>query len=640
MAHMMRPLSGKRPITHHALVWVSATIPPTIDKMNRRRVRAVGYRIWPVIDLPDGLRYYPPLDGSGPENLEIFAEEALKAKKRLTLWITRGWVDFVLCGLSELMDAGKYVADWMSLDGNKVIVRGILNGGSVNTTSLGCFTGGSWDAWRRQCEEDKSGVVDYIAPLFRSEDERLAVWTMATCLSAAASLTAGPQRLSMGAQARSLWRVWLGPQLKEAPRFDRNGNPKKGESAGTFIAPLPSRPRDARQAERQCCYGLVREQYAHGRVDETVYAVDIQSAYLAGLVSMKMPVCYVGKVIHPTSQQLAERLETQTGCALVRLHSEGMAFPLRWQGKPARATGVFWTWLAGEDLNTACDHGLVDEVEKAYLWAAVEYRPEQVLGLMMMKPRMAAKSMTGHVAFWRSCYSALMGGFAQWRRVWVDEERPSPAGRWATWVQFDPKLGELVRYRSIAGRVQRRVDKGDAPESVPLVYANVTAEVRQMVNRIALDCPKNSLLAVCADCLWVTAAGLKTCHKLVRRVAAKGVSVGVRETFDQVWMDGRGRAVVQMDGRRFPVLTGVPTHSEVGPDGRSRWIVTEAWNAPGGPDRVEGVKIGTASFDAGKLVRENDYPLVWESPWLTINNAQMREDLLLPVDPRKGGFDL
>jgi hypothetical protein len=154
---------------------------------------------------------------------------------------------------------------------------------------------------------------------------------------------------------------------------------------------------------------------------------------------------------------------------------------------------------------------------------------------------------------------------------------------------------------------------------------------------MAADIPAGSLYATLADSLWVDQRGLDVIRATGEEALKGSMKVNIAATFDRVWLDGGQRAVVEKDGRRWAIVAGVPTHAEIGPDGKSKWMATEPWTSYGKPDREHGVRIGTATFDAGRLIKANDHAPAPNTPWKRLLGGQLREELLQPVSPARKG---
>jgi hypothetical protein len=633
MSHLVRPITGERPESVHALLWIPSTRSPAKRAGGREKVTAGDVRVWWFYDLAKTIRFDQPHPSKPGQPLGDYLSAIRPDRKRLTIWLAKGWQDLVLSGLAQLMDEGRMTWTWANLDGHKCIVQGRLDKKPTRITSLACFTGGQWDAWRHSVLQDKHVPSQPSDPMYESVDEAVATRTLGTILYSSAALNTGPVKLSMGAQARGLWRSWLGPTCEIGVTAEDADTPNKVVASATYVVPVLNRPPAAAAAERHITYGLCREQYARGHVGGRVHVLDMQSAYLVSLLLTGIPAAYSHRIGPCGALDLSRAMAGNTGLALVLLDSPEIPYPVRWHGQIHRAVGRYWTWLAGAELDGALECGHVQECACAYIWSAISYDAEQRRQVRSIRSKLIKEEQPAALAFWRGLYSALVGGWAQWSRQWIDTDSAAlPFGRWATWKHYDGG-DELVRFRSIAGRIQKRVDQGQAEGGCPLLYGCVTASARMLLTSLAMSAPQNTVLAVTADALWLTEEGAAHVRRNMPKRKPSQPDYAIRDLYDDAWLDGAGRAVVAQDGKRFPLLTGVPTHAEIGPDGRSRWRVTAPWTDHGEPTPKRGVRLQSASFNAGKLLAECSYPLIWESPWLSLQDGQMREELLVPLRP-------
>lgn len=555
--------------------------------------------------------------------------------KSLTVWLPRGWIDLVLSGFTSLFDSGQYTYRFGAIDGAKVVFAGKLSGKSVNLTSFASWTGGAWDAWRDAIAEDATVAAHTVLKGSISPQDQFLVSMVATVLASCDALAIGPPRLSMGSAGRAVWRSWLGPVTQSSEIVRGKRGHKAKVKVTESVCPLPGRPRAAAASERQCCYALPREQYLRGHVGGPVYVVDMRCAYLTGLLMSPVPTCYSRRVSACDAKSLASQLEGMTGAALVSIDSPDRPYPVRLHGRPGRAVGRYWTWLAGEELRTALAAGHVSECNTAWLWHCTQYPLATVRLILSLRDECKERGWTGLAAFWRSCYSSLIGSFAQWRREWVDSPVPAGFGPWSSWSHYDPHTGEQSRYRSIAGRVQKQVLAGDAPGALPLVYAITTGTVRTMTQRVTETFPEGSLLAQAADALWLTEAGWQHARETAGGLEARDCGLRAAARYDDAWLDGRGRAVVELGGRRTAVVQGVPGWSEMDAEGRCVWRTVAPWSKSGAPSADTGVLLGRGTFKADRLIKDNSYPLRAVRPWIELAGGELREELLLPLDPTK-----
>jgi hypothetical protein len=72
---------------------------------------------------------------------------------------------------------------------------------------------------------------------------------------------------------------------------------------------------------------------------------------------------------------------------------------------------------------------------------------------------------------------SICGKFGQIDRQWVDEPRKSAIDLYGEWWEVDAN-GNYIRYRAIAGKVQREIRLGFAADAVPSIAAWITSAGR------------------------------------------------------------------------------------------------------------------------------------------------------------------
>lgn len=615
---------------YHALVWVDETTVKTGLKGFPSRVKDAAIYISRIADTPEKTTIVDRFQVSNAHELEEALRGAAPGKRKLTVWIARGWQDLVLSGLSELIETGAISWRWMTLDGPRVMLSGKIGGKPLGITSLSCWTGGAWDAWEEAVKTSFNEQLDSGNTDLYRDGELTAILSVTLAILGRRLFACGKPALSMASQSRGMWRNWLAPSCTPERKEVHGASDKVNLNNKCIILPLPERPNEARAAERQACYGLPREQFFYGHVGNQVEVWDISGAYATALAYLNCPTAYREKKEHLTTEELTDNLKEHTAVALVEIDSGIDPYPIRIGGRVGRAVGKYWTWLAGQELDDALAFGHVKGCECAYLWTCSRIPNEAAHEFANLSAVLKEQNAHGIAAFWRSCYAALVGQFAQWKREWVDCNLDSPFGPWSSWTQTEKETGEIRKYRSIGGRVQVREDKGDSISACPMVYACITAAVRCEVDRVRRLFDPRHILAASADALWIDARA---------NVAAKMPLTGMdsllwrwqlKEVYEDAWIDGKGGAVVLAGGEYYPVVTGVPTHAEIGPDGRSKWMVSVPWNVDGNPSRQKGVRVNVASFNGEKLMRECEHPLQQSGPWIEFSAALLREELLKP----------
>ena len=364
--HWLVPLKGKWRVSRHLLIW------PCVDE-TKGRVTAKTCHTMVVAHKSDGFTDISEETYSGQEGLERVLDAATAGRGTLTIWLPDGWEHFVLTGLAEQVDQGLITWRYLNMDIHRFLLRGQWRGRSIIVTSIAAWTGGTWDQWRAKTE-----ARGY--ELFKESYKAIADLSY--------QLSLGSVAPTAGAAGLLAWRSWLGPCLRESQVDTGRGKGRADRPNKTYVAPIPSRPERARNAERHACYGLVCRHLRRGLVEGPIYCLDVSAAYLLYLCSTPLPIMYVDHLHRPSLEQLAECLADHTAVALVQVASMTDPYPCRIRGKSSWATGRFWTWLCGAELAAAVHSSHVVECQCAYAWSAASMSRERCAEILSLGERM------------------------------------------------------------------------------------------------------------------------------------------------------------------------------------------------------------------------------------------------------------
>lgn len=630
MKHQVQATSGARPRGNHLMPWIELEARTRADGTQRLLAARDEVFVGRWRELKSGSYMDSPVPIVSVADWQEVLPDLVHEHGDCTLWLARGWADLVALGLTALLDAGHLTWRYFSLDGSRISLTGALRGRPLRITSLSNWTGGRWDAWSEKVAADAAARKVSLWPREISAGCQTYWGSVIGIVEAARALKAGPQRCSAGGQGRGIWTSWLGYRCEIVRRPPKDGKREKGAKKECIVAPIPQRSRASADAERHAAHGLVREQYGRGRSSGKVIVIDMTAAYLVGLLGQRLPVAHLARVASPTLDEARAWCQTECVVACCRIATEELPYLVRQHGRPARAIGQFWAWLTGSELKRGLELGTVREIAFADRWMARTLEKDAILAAAGARGIFYGHNARTEAAAWRSMYAALVGSFAQWRREWVDVDRPHPFGRWASWVETDPKTGEMTPMRAIAGRVQRQTILGEAPHAVPIMYATVTSFVRYVLDSLRRAIGPENVLALACDAAWVTDAGYER-YLEMGSVAGKDISrLEVKAEYDRVWLDGRGGAVVEIDGQRYPLCAGVPSWIAAGADGVARWHHGGPWTEGGKPSADAGARLIESTYDCDRFVRRYDFPLEVVSPWIRLDQPCLPENLLLP----------
>lgn len=628
MIRAMKPLSGKINIEHHIALWVNKKVAPAAGGEPSKREVFRSLSIQPIVRSDEGIGTANRFVYRSTNAFWDLIAQIPKETKRCTLWLARGWQDALLIGLVKEIEAGHYVRHYSMLDGNKVVFRGLYKGRRVDFTSLGVWTGGAGNEWARAVDDDE--ILAELIPndSVREAEERVAFRTVAAILAAGHYFRAGPCRLTMAAQARSWWACALGPILEAVAPASKTSQEETSGKSESFVAPLPWRPLAARYGERQACYGLGTEQYVRGPVPGPVYVVDQAGSYLASLIYTPCPTAFAHTLQKPSIKALAQEVENRTGSALVLIDSPDRPFPVRRRGKAQRAVGLFWTWIAGSELKTALEEKRVLMCECVHLWDTLEPDPARTEELLKLLGKLRECHGGSFKVVLRGLYSTLVGGFASWGRKWERVEMVAPFGRWASWSEISPTTGDIERWRSIAGSVEKLVLSDSQGSSVAQVYADVLARARSYLYDVATIIGWQHVLQIAADSLWLTETGHTRWQQQLAAGCTASHAFHLSTKYDRAWIDGDGRTLAERDGQRFAHVPGIPHETVLTVDGKCVWRIPTPWDGELNPSASRGVRDAVRRYDAGKIIAAAGDFLRTGEPWLQLNDLTVPEELL------------
>ena len=598
------------------------------------RGREIADKVWLVPASADqrAATVSAPVTLARPEDFAdtLLGLPDIGTKRTINLWFAQGWPDWILSGFTDAIDTGAVVYRAINLDGQKSTLTGSLRGRPLRVSSMRNWTGHGCQDWHAQAVAQAPQLVAYDrACAALPHLQRVYLEIMAAIIQATQALDTGPLCPTPGGQARAMWRRWLGPQVPIMDNDQCEGDWR--DECKWETIPLPYAPKTAKLASRLACYGLPVQQFQHGHSGAPVYVWDLSGAYLTALCHTPLPAVYCKTCSKGTIADLKCPQRPYVALALVRLRPSARAWPTKYEGRTEWCAGDFWTWLCGDELTQALASDSVIDVDCVYLWNALTREEQYASAICNVRDNLRGSDALVAGLLWRTLYAALVGGWAAWAREWVDVDDPSPHGRWASWDRYDHHYLIDYAYRSIAGRVQRRRLVGDAPSARPIAYACITAAVRSAVEKCRACLPPGSVLAVCADAIWVTARGHERMRDAGFRKLLEPYAWKHKLTYDDVWMDGDSRAVARIGNELFPVVPGVPVDARIGRDGRGRWAITEPWHLGGRPSALEGVRSRTLSWDGKRHMKRNAGPLREAPAYMELSGGVLRDELL-PVE--------
>lgn len=238
-----------------------------------------------------------------------------------------------------------------------------------------------------------------------------------------------------------------------------------------------------------------------------IYVLDVNSLYPAVMRLNLFPRKLAAYKAVGSWEDIHAWSKTLCLAARVRLNTPEQAFPCMVDKERWWAVGDFWTSLAGPELLSAYNRGLVRQVG-----AIAAYLPGRLFTSFVdaIYPQKVAARKAGRLAedrFMKMILNALPGKMGQRQGGWEWSDMPSPGPKWGTFCRAvdgtpDPKL-----YRLISGYVQQEQDQIDALDSLPVIEAYVNSYARLFMASIRADLPAGSIFYQDTDSLHLTQDG-------------------------------------------------------------------------------------------------------------------------------------
>ena len=320
--------------------------------------------------------------------------------------------------------------------------------------------------------------------------------------------------------------------------------------------------------------------------DGPVYQLDVNSLYPAVARDHDIPSKLESVDIDVAPSRLESWLDDWGCVARVMIETDEPAFPVRIRMKElGRGTvidrgpdddprdydrgviwpvGRFWTTLCGPELKLAFHVGNVIRckvvaryrcyphfrrwVDELYAWRTLCRQAGDVAGAKVCKRLL----------------NALFGKFAQRAKRWQDEPEALSTEPFSQWWARNAETGLPEQWRAFAWQVQRLVDMGEHPESMPVVTAWITSAARVRLWSMIEAANQYNVYYYDTDSIWTNREGL---GKLRTAGFVHQTDLGklkLERAYEMVQFLGIKHYVA--DGRM--VCAGLPVGSRLNSEGR------------------------------------------------------------------------
>lgn len=260
--------------------------------------------------------------------------------------------------------------------------------------------------------------------------------------------------------------------------------------------------------ERAAYYGGRCEPFFRGRAPHYWYAhLDTNSMYGAVTYDESYPTKQVGHFGPLSVSKLAQLLESYAVIALVTIDTDVPAFPLRHGTKVAYPIGTFDTALASPELALGIEYGYVRAVHEAVTYDQAPIFRDYVKHFWNLRVRAQRNGDEFISKVGKRFLAALHGKFGQ--RIFTSELMASGVDREdEIWAEYDIEDRAWYEYRSLAGRVERRVREVQGRDTLVAIPAHVASYARVKLWHWIVEAGFENVFYVDTDSLIVNRKGL------------------------------------------------------------------------------------------------------------------------------------
>lgn len=238
-----------------------------------------------------------------------------------------------------------------------------------------------------------------------------------------------------------------------------------------------------------------------------IFQLDVTSLYPSVMIESIYPYKLVDwKFLHePTDEPLPN-----FGCnaiARVQLNTPHEGFPIRTSEGTIYPTGVYWSALAGSELQHAINENLVRAWDAFAVYEAGDIFSAYVDEFWSLRRKFTLSGQTLYAGLCKLMLNSLYGKFGQRNGKWLDRPNLIAPEPWSKWTISQPGMERVIERRSIAHLVQERVEIGEHPKAFPAIAAFVTAAGRMRMRKLRSIAGEENVYYQAVDALYVSTPG-------------------------------------------------------------------------------------------------------------------------------------
>jgi hypothetical protein len=229
--------------------------------------------------------------------------------------------------------------------------------------------------------------------------------------------------------------------------------------------------------------------------------------YAAVMHEHDFPTKQVGHYGPMKIAQLETILQTHAAIARVELKTDVPAFPLRANPRTLYPIGTFETCLASPELQLAIEYGYLTKVCEVVSYERAPIFRDYVNHFWEHRAAAKMRGDTWAAKNDKAFLTSLYGKFGQ--RIFTTELMAVGVDRRdEIWTEYDSDDGVWYEYRSLAGRVERRIRQVYGRDTLVAIPAHVTSYARVKLWRLMILAGLSNVLYVDTDSLIIVGEAL------------------------------------------------------------------------------------------------------------------------------------
>ena len=258
----------------------------------------------------------------------------------------------------------------------------------------------------------------------------------------------------------------------------------------------------ASQLEKDALFGGRCQCFRVGKIAGPVHLYDIRSMYPWLCANLSLPVRLCRALERPTMDDLAV-LDPALFCiADVAIICDESQYPKRVGDAVHYPVGHYWTCLAGAELCSAMRAGNVRGVRRLAIYESEPALARYASALYGLRCRYDLQHSRNGGSYIKRLMNSVVGKFSQTERTWEDCPNAESAFEWGEWWATG-RDGDMTRWRSIAGYVQREQLGGWSHGAVPAITIAITSAGRDRLARIMDAAERQSVVYCDTDAIIV-----------------------------------------------------------------------------------------------------------------------------------------